>query len=171
MASKQPGYYKAELDSSFLRIGMLFQVQVVTQDGDECHSDFDKIRPVPAIDAIYYKTEDMIFTGDEDIIKGIRFYIDFTYDNDAYEYIRWELTETYEFHNPTMEAYVYLNRPTRLTLEGEDNSRICYITRRVPTSQSISTRELNYGPFSKALDFVPDDWNEQKQVLHGLQGI
>jgi len=162
IASEEPGYYTAELDSSFLREAMSFQVQVITQNDNEYHSDFDMIRPVPAIDAIYYKVEDMIFTGEEKSIPGIRFYVDFTYDDEAYEYIRWELTETYEFHNPVMEAYYYPNRWRRYLLEGEDNPRTCYITRVVPTTHSISTNDLGYGPFSKAFDFVPNDWNEQK---------
>ena len=165
VASEQPGYYTADLDSSFLRSGLSFQVQVQTQDGNEYHSDYDRIRPVPAIDSIYYKVEDMIFTGDDKPIPGIRFYIDFTHDNEGYEYLRWELTETYEFHNPKMEAWVYSNRWTRRPLEGEDNSRICYITNVIPTSQSISTRDLSYGPFSKSFDFVPNDWNEQKLLF------
>ena len=87
---------------------MLFQVQVLTQDGNEYHSDFDMIRPVPAIDRVYYKVEDMIYQGEDDPVPGIRFYLDFTNDNEAYEYIRWELTETYEFHNPSMDAYIHL---------------------------------------------------------------
>lgn len=160
--SGQPGYYTAELDSSFLLQGMMFQVQVFTKDGNEYHSEFDKIRPVPAIDSIYYKVEHMIFTGENEAIPGIRFYVDFTHDDEAYEYIRWELIETYEFHNPNMEAFYYPNRWRVYHLEGEDNPRTCYITRIVPTTHSISMHDLSYGPFNKAFDFVPHDWNEQK---------
>ena len=46
--SEDPGYYTADLDSSFLRTGMSFQLKVVASDGNEYHSDFDRIRPVPA---------------------------------------------------------------------------------------------------------------------------
>ncbi|MDF1576275.1 MAG: DUF4249 domain-containing protein [Bacteroidales bacterium] len=165
ISSAEPGYYAADLDSSFLRTGMNFQVQVLTDDGNEYHSDFDRIRPVPPIDSIYSKVEDMIYTGEQNSIPGIRFYLDFTYDDQACEYIRWELTETYEFHNPNMEAFLYLNRWTLRTLEGEDNPRICYITRPLPSSHSITTQDLNYGPFSQAFDFVPNDWNEQKLLF------
>ncbi len=164
-ASENPGYYTAELDSSFLRTGMLFQVQVVTQDGNEYHSDFDKIRPVPAIDSLYYKVEEKIYTGEEDPTPGIRFYVDFTYDNEAYEYIRWELTETYEFHNPRMEAFVYLNRYTLQPLEGEDNPTVCYITHALPAIHSISTKTLDFGSFSQAFEFVPNDQMEQKLLF------
>jgi len=164
-SGERPGFYTAELDADFLRLGMLFQLQVMSDDGNEYHSDFDKIRPVPAIDSIYYKVESMTYTGEDEPVKGIRFYVDFTHEDEAYEYIRWELTETYEFHNPKMEAYVYYNRWTQRPLEGEDNSRICYITKVIPASQSISTQDLSYGPFSKSFDFVPNDWNEQKLLF------
>lgn len=162
IASEEPGFYTAELDSTFLRTGMAFQIQVITQDGNEYQSDFDMIRPVPAIDSIYYKLEEMYYTGEDEPVQGIRFYVDFTYDDEAFEYIRWELIETYEFHNPVMEAYVYYNRWTLRPLEGEDNSRICYLTRTVPSSHSLSARELDFGTFYKSFDFVPNDWNEQK---------
>ncbi|MEA3460489.1 MAG: DUF4249 domain-containing protein [Bacteroidota bacterium] len=163
--SDNPGFYTADLDSSFLRTGMLFQLQVITSDGNEYHSDFDEIRPVPAIDAVHYKIEEMMYTGEDEAVPGIRFYVDFTYDDESYEYIRWELTETYEFHNPDMEAYVYYNRWTLRDLVGEDNPRTCYITKALPAIHSLSTKELDFGSFSKAFDFVPNDQMEQKLLF------
>ena len=165
IASEEPGFYSAELDSSYLRTGMLFQIQMLTQDGNEYHSEFDMIRPVPAIDRVYYKVEDMIYSGEDDPVPGIRFYLDFTNDNEAYEYIRWELTETYEFHNPSMEAFIHYNRWTVRPLEGEDNPRVCYITHVLPAGHSIATKQLEFGSFNKAFDFVPNDWNEQKLIF------
>ena len=164
IASEEPGFYTAELDSSYLRTGMIFQVQVLTQDGNEYHSDFDRIRPIPAIDTVYYKVENMEYPGEDDAVPGIRFYLDFTYDDEACEYIRWELIETYEFHNPQMEAYVYLNRRTYRPLEGEDNPRVCYITNVLPAGHNVVTKNLDFGSFNKAFDFVPNDWNEQKLI-------
>lgn len=157
-----PGYYTAELDPDFLRPGMLFHLQVMTDDGNEYHSDFDKIRPVPAIDSIYYKVETVAYAGEDEPVPGIRFYVDFTHENEDSEYIRWELTETYEFHNPIMEAYVYPNRWTVRSLEGVDNSRICYLTFALPAVHSLSTKQLSFGSYSNAFDFVPNDQLEQK---------
>ena len=82
------GHYISDLDSAFLRPGMSYQLQVVTQDGNEYQSDFDMIRPVPSIDSVYYKVESMKYNGVDDPVNGIRFYVDFTYNNEAYEYIR-----------------------------------------------------------------------------------
>ena len=165
IASEEPGYYTSELDAAYLRNGMLFQVQAFTQDENEYHSDFDMLRPVPAIDTMYYKVESMEYPGEDDAAQGIRFYLDFTHNDEAYEYIRWELTETYEFHNPQMEAYVHYNRWTRRPLEGEDNSRICYITHDLPAGHNLATKYLDFGSFNQTFDFVPNDWNEQKLIF------
>lgn len=159
---EHPGFYEASMDTDFLRTGMSFQLQVVDHKGNEYHSDFDRLRPVPAIDSVYYKVESMITAGVDDPVPGIRFYCDFTYDDEAYEYIRWELSETYEFHNPNMQAYYYPNRWTVYPLPEEDNPRICYITKDLPAINSLSTKQLNFGSFSKPFGFVPNDKMEQK---------
>jgi hypothetical protein len=160
--SERPGFYTAELDTAFLRMGMLFQLQVITQNGNEYQSDFDKLRPVPAIDSIYYEVETMTYSGEDNSVPGIRFYVDFTYDDEAYEYIRWELTETYEFHNPSMDAFIHINRRTVRPLEGVMNSRICYLTHDLLAVHSLSTKHLSFGSFSKSFDFVFNDKIEQK---------
>lgn len=164
-SNERPGFYTSTLDTAFLRKGMLFQIQVVAPNGNEYHSVFDKIRPVPAMDSLYYKVESISLPGEDNPIQGIRFYTDFTYDEKAYEFIRWELTETYEFHNPKMEAYLYYNRWNVYPLPDEDSPRVCFITHLLPTVHSMSTKQLGFGPISKSFDFVPNDKIEQK-LLH-----
>lgn len=158
-----PGNYSSDLDSDFLQTGMSFQIQVITPDAEEYHSDFDKIRPVPEIDSLYYQVESMSFQTEEDAIEGIRYYLDFTFDDKAYEYIRWELTETYEFHNPEMDAYVALNRWRTIALPDSSNWRTCYITKRIQDIHTISMDELEQGVYiKKPFTFVPNDNIEQK---------
>ncbi|MCK4879872.1 MAG: DUF4249 family protein, partial [Bacteroidales bacterium] len=103
----KPGFYEADLDDSFLQTGASYMIHVITPDGNEYESGFDKLRPVPAIDSLYYLVEINSYAYEEDSTSGVRFYVDFTYDNEAYEYIRWDLTETYEFHNPDMEGFIF----------------------------------------------------------------
>lgn len=162
--SESPGIYTADMDADFLTTGIQYQLQVVTGDGKEYLSDFDQIRPVPEIDSIYYKVETRQITGDGEPVTGIRFYVDFTYDNEAYEFIRWDLTETYEFHNPDMEAYVYYSRWRSGPLVGEDNPKVCYLTYPVPSVHSISTKELDPGKFTRAFDFIPYDYLDQRLI-------
>jgi len=54
---ESPGYYGCDLDESFLQTGRSYMIHVITPDGFEYESDFDKLRPVPVIDSIYYEVE------------------------------------------------------------------------------------------------------------------
>jgi hypothetical protein len=159
----KPGYYRAQLDESFLQTGMSFMIHVITPDGEEYESDFDKLRPVPAIDSIYYMVEQTSFSSATDSIGGIRFYIDFTYDDEAYEYIRWDVTETYEFHNPNMEAFVSIPGVGLIQLPDTSNYRVCYITNELHTIHSMSLAYLDFGIYvKKPFSFVPNIQQEQK---------
>ena len=159
----RPGYYEAELDDQFLQTGASYMIQVQTPDGNVYESVFDMLRPVPAIDSLYYQVETASFASESDSISGIRFYLDFTYDNEAYEYIRWDLTETYEFHNPDMEGYI-LDVDFKLReLSDTSNYRICYITNELSTIHSMSLGYLDFGTYiRKPFTFVPNDQLAQK---------
>jgi hypothetical protein len=155
-------YYEAELDEEFLQTGMSYRVEVISPEGEEYHSDFDKIRPAPEIDTIYYQVEKGTdYHGDS--IEGIRFFIDFTYDNEAYEYIRWELTETYEFHNPVMDAWIQTSRWRIYPIPDDERYYVCYITRDLADIHSMSMEYLDQGIYiKKPFSFVSNIQNEQK---------
>ena len=159
----RPGYYEAELDDQFLQTGASYMIQVQTPDGNVYESVFDKLRPVPAIDSLYYQVESASFASESDSISGIRFYLDFTFDNEAYEYIRWDLTETYEFHNPDMQDFI-LDADFRVKeLTDTNKYLVCYITNELFTIQSMSTENLDFGSsITKPFDFIPNNQLEQK---------
>ena len=162
-AETRPGFYGSYLEEDFLQIGMSFMIHVITPDGQVYESDFDKLRPVPAIDSIYYLAETASYASTADSIGGIRFYIDFTYDDEAYEYIRWEVTETYEFHNPVMEAFVKFPGLALERLPDTSNYRVCYITNELHTIHSMSLAYLDFGIYiKKPFSFVPNIQQEQK---------
>jgi len=155
-------YYGADLDAEFLQTGMSYHLEVITPDGEEYHSDFDHIRPAPAIDTIYYQVERNA-TPQGDSLEGIRFFIDFTYDNEAYEYIRWELTETYEFHNPVMDAWIQVNRWRTYPIPDEERFYVCYISHDLTDIHSMSMEYLDQGIYiKKPFSFVPNIQHEQK---------
>jgi hypothetical protein len=159
----RPGRYLCEMDEDFLKTGMSYQVCVITSEGKEYYSDYDRLRPVPPIDSIYYQVETMSYRSADDSIRGIRFFIDFTYDDPAYEYIRWELIETYEFHNPDMKAFVSWNGWTIVPLPDTSNYRVCYISHRLNDIYSMTTGDLDQGSYiKKPFGFVPNDKIEQK---------
>ena len=166
----KPGYYKADLDETFLQTGASYVLHVTTPDGNEYESGFDKLRPVPAIDSLYYEVEINSFAEESDSVSGVRFYCDFTYDDEAYEYIRWDLTETYEFHNPDMDGYI-LDVDFKLKeLSDTNNYRICYITNELSAIHSMSLSYLDFGIYiKKPFTFVPNI--QQVQKLHNKYSL
>jgi len=165
-SESEPGYYKAILDEPFLQTGSSYMVHVITPDGNVYESVFDKLRPAPAIDSLYYEVETNSFSSESDTISGIRFYLDFTYDDEDYKYIRWDLTETYEYHNSVDLDYFYLD-PDHYIDSVPDTSiyTICYITNELFQINSMSLGSLDFGHYvKKPFSFVPND--EQEQKLH-----
>ncbi len=159
----RPGYYASQLEASFLETGMSYMIHVVTPDGKEYESGFDKLRPVPAIDSLYYLVEHNSYASESDSISGIRFFIDFTYDDEAYEFVRWEVIETYEFHNPAMEGFVSYPGVGLIQLPDTSNYRVCYITNELHTIHSMSLAYLDFGIYiKKPFSFVPNIQQEQK---------
>ena len=162
-SESEPGYYRANLDQDFLETGASYMVHIITTDGSEYESVFDKLRPVPDIDSLYYLVEHNSFVSESDSLSGVRFFLDFTYDNEAYEFIRWDLTETYEFHNPDMEGFILDVDFTLKELPDTSNYRICYITNELSTIHSMSLNYLDFGTYiKKPFTFVPNIQQEQK---------
>lgn len=158
-----PGYYGCDLEDTFLQTGLSYMVHVITPDGEEYESGFDRLRPVPKIDSFYYEVERASFETEADSTDGIRFFVDFIYDDDAYEYIRWELTETYEFHNPKMEAFIWDRNYDYYPMPDSSSPDICYITNHLSAIHSMSMGYLDFGIYiKKPFAFVPNIQQEQK---------
>ena len=156
------GIYGCDLDEIFLQTGLSFMIHVITPDGNEYESEFDRLRPVPEIDSIYYEVESASYETEGDSTDGIRFFIDFTFNDEAYEYIRWEVTETYEFHNPDMEAFIWDVDFRVKPLPDSSNYRTCYITNELSEIYSMALGYLDFGIYiKKPFAFVPNIQQEQ----------
>lgn len=159
----KPGYYKACLEGDFLQTGSSFLIQVSTPDGNEYESDLNKLRPVPEIDSLYYLVERNSYATESDSFSGLRFYADFTYDDEAYEYLRWDLIETYEFHNPDMEGFILDVDFNMKVLPDTSNYRTCYITNALSGIHSMALSYLDFGIYvKKPFAFVANIQQEQK---------
>lgn len=160
---ENPGFYGSELDESFLQTGMSYMLHVITPDGNEYESEFDRLRPVPDIDSIYYEVETASYQTAGDTTDGIRFFIDFTYNDEDYEYVRWEVTETYEFHNPDMEAFIWDVDFSYYELPDSSSPKVCYITNQLSEIHSMALSILDFGIYvKKPFAFVPNDQQKQK---------
>jgi hypothetical protein len=71
--------------------------------------------------------------------------------------------ETYEFHNPAMEAFVSTPGLGLQQLPDTSNYHVCYITNELHTIHSMSMAYLDFGIYiKKPFSFVPNIQQEQK---------
>ena len=160
-----PGYYSVSMPEGFMRIGDQYMLRVLTSDGKVYQSEYSLLHPPTAINKIYYKIESYP-TVDSDInVEGIQFYLDFEIDADSSEFMRWELVETYEFHNPDYEGFIYsFDRVLRPMPDSLDD-RQCWITGHVNSLYTLDAANLS-SPFytHMPLHFVS---NETQRLSHG----
>ncbi len=135
-----PGIYEGFMGEDWLITGQAYKLHIITPEGAQYESSHEVLHPGGRIDSLYFRTE-LRPTEDPDItLEGIRFYLDFEIDNDAARYLRWQLIETWEIHNPvfTSRRMYDTDRKMKRVPDFMDN-RICWITTEIP---EIFTRDL-----------------------------
>jgi hypothetical protein len=159
------GNYLADIPEDFLREGGSYRLLLVTSDGNRYESEFTTLHPASTIDSVYYRVETA--PGDEPgtTLEGIRFYMDFIVDPESDQFLMWDLTETYEFHNPPYEGFIYgLDRILK-PLPDSMSDRECWITRHIPEIFTLETGNLTAGRYSmKPLHFVS---NQTQRLRYG----
>jgi hypothetical protein len=128
----QPGTYCGILEEEFLKTGIEYRINFFTMEGDEYISEFEKMFPAPEIVSLYFEKEDHSTRDPEIIEEGIQFYLDFEIEKDSGRYLNWQLTETYEIHNPENPAWIYdLDRRVK-ELPDTSTWYRCWITNEIP---------------------------------------
>lgn len=136
----RPGIYGAYMDASWLVTGRAYRLHIITPEGKRYESAFETLHPALGIDSLYFENELRPTSNPAITEEGIRFYLDFEINRDSARYLRWQLIETWEMHNPDYNTTRIYDRDRR-TKEVPDSilNRICWITMEVP---EIFTRDL-----------------------------
>lgn len=126
------GRYTCDLDQKFLKSGRAYRITILTPGGRHYESSYEELYPAPAVEDLYYTREDQPTSDPEVTREGVQFYMDFEIEKDSGRYLRWQLVETYEIHNPEHQAYIY--DVDRVTREVPDSStwRTCWLTHELP---------------------------------------
>lgn len=159
------GAYAADIPGEFLRTGDLYRLLLVTSDGNRYESDFTRLHPVTSIDSVYYMVEAIPAEEQGETVDGIRFYMDFEIDPGQVQYLKWDLIETYEYHNPDYEGFIYdIDRVMR-PIPDSMSDRQCWITLQVPEIHTMESGNLSAAHYSmKPLHFVS---NQTQRLKHG----
>ena len=164
-AEETPGYYSGDVRASFLRFGKHYMLRVVTSDGNVYVSDYSKLNPSTDIDKVYFELESYPTKEPGINVEGVQFYIDFQIDQDSSEFLRWEMVETYEFHNPDYEGYIYSYDRVMRPIPDSLSDRQCWITGNVNDIFTLDVGNMRGSEYSyMPLHFVS---NETQRLSHG----
>ena len=160
-----PGDYSADIPTKFLEPGTLYRLLLMTPDGNRYESEFSGLRSSTPISSIYYELESIPTSDPLLTVDGIRFYMDFEVDPVSSEYMRWELMETYEFHNPNYEDFIYSFDRQLNPVPDSLSDKQCWITGYVNAiftldAGNLTSPQFNYMPLHHIS-------NETQRLSHG----
>ena len=162
---ESPGYYHGDVPSSFMRFGESYMLRVVTSDGNVYISDYAELKPPTDINRVYFELESYPTIDPNVNVDGIQFYIDFEIDQDSSEFMRWEMVETYEFHNPDYEGYIYGYDRRLKPIPDSLTDRQCWITGNVNEIYTLDVANMSGTDYTyMPLHFVS---NETQRLSHG----
>ena len=164
-AESGDGDYLGDIPDDFLQEGGSYRLLLITSDGNRYESEFATLHPALTIDSVYYRIEAAPGDDPGTTVEGIRFYMDFTVDPESDRFLMWDVTETYEFHNPPYDGFIYdLDRVLK-PLPDNMSDRQCWITRHIPEIFTQETGNLAAGLYSmKPLHFVS---NQTQRLRYG----
>jgi hypothetical protein len=123
-----PGDYSANLLPEFLVTGTSYKLRIVTFNGVEYESEYTRLGPSTEVDSVYYRVETGYSAESGEIVEGLRFYMDYEIDPVASPFMRWEVIETYEYHNPDYDFFIYDVDRVVKPVPDEILDRTCWIT-------------------------------------------
>jgi hypothetical protein len=128
LTETNPGQYTGHFDQDFVSTGDEYCLVFITPEGKRYESEFERVLPAPAIDSIYYNREDHLTENPDTIREGIQFYMDFEIEKDSGRYLRWQVIETFEIHNP--ENFIQIYDVDRIIKKLPDSSTwfTCWVT-------------------------------------------
>jgi len=133
LPENEPGAYRDLMPDLFLRNGEQYRLLLLTPDGNSYESEFEELHPAPAIDSLYWEREDIPMEEAGMVTEGIRFFLDFQIIKDDSPYLRWQLVETYEMHNPDYQSTEMYDTDRRFKpIPPELDNPVCWINQEVP---------------------------------------
>jgi len=129
LVETEPGTYRTSVSGIQGAVGKTYKVSVLTADGREYESTWEKILPPEPIDAVYAEIESRTDPEYSYDLKGYQFYLDASIQNEENKYLLWKLTETFKFTADFPIFFYYAGEI--LPFPNPDSLFTCYKTRNI----------------------------------------
>lgn len=142
----EKGSYAGSIDQSEFYVGNTFYMEFTAPDDKKYISQQETIKESPKIDKLHYKIDEEFTELDAvNPERGVRFYLDVTFNNKEENYAKWQISETYEYHSAYPITYVYEGRGIERR-EPDFSLSVCYRTERNNQVFLFSSKNTN-APF------------------------
>ena len=145
----EPGIYIFIHYDNFFRSNEEYRLIFVTPAGKQYESEFERLHPVSEINSIYYNQENHSTSDPDQIEEGVQFYMDFDIEKEAGRYLRWQVTETYEIHNPEYDALIFDLDYQMKELPDSSSWRTCWISLIIPEIFTLDLKDVEGETFKK----------------------
>ena len=130
-----PAEFKAEA-------GILYQLQIVTAQGERYASDFESLPEPVGIDTVQAEVEYHTDPRGYYVKPGVQFYVSTEAAINDSACFYWRLTETFEFH-ADFEIYYVFDQGILREMLHRDSLRVCYRTLAIPEIFTYNTVNMN----------------------------
>jgi hypothetical protein len=152
---KEAGYYWCDLDSPFLQTGSEYRLVIVSSEGVRYESEYEILHPASEIIDLYYEIESLPTSDPEVRDQGIRFFVDFEIEQDSGRFLRWEIEETFEVHNPDYETRMFAVDRRWYDINAEMKWLTCWLFREIHEIHTKDLRNVSGDSYRKLpLNFV-----------------
>lgn len=141
MQENEMGIYKGRIERNYLIPGTSFKVDVLTPDGINLESDFDRMNECPEIDSVYYIWKEFPKEDPDNITNGLQFYVDLDCGKISTRFFRWEAIETWEYHVAYSKEWYYDGSVHRI-VPPDSSRKTCWSTELVKNIYTLSTEDL-----------------------------
>ncbi|HJZ41204.1 MAG TPA: DUF4249 domain-containing protein [Bacteroidales bacterium] len=148
------GKYRVWMDADFLSSGTAYKVRIITPDGEEIVSSYDRMPESPGVDSVFYEREEMPTNVPGENIPGLQFYLNLNAGENDSRYYRWTAEETWEYHAPYPLEYYYEGSIKQVSPPDYSNM-VCWATNKISRIFTLSTNNLITNSYAKLpLHFV-----------------
>jgi hypothetical protein len=168
LQASDPGVYRVWLESEYVQPGTSYQLRIVTPDGSEIQSEFDKMPESAKIDSLYYNIESAPPLDPGTDLPGVQFYLDLDGEDSESRYFRWELEESWE-HRTFYAIERYYTPGVHHYISPPDSSHMfCYHQIKNNNFFTLSTENLTQNKFAGVpLNYVGNN-TTHLSVLYSL---
>ncbi len=163
----KPGQYHVWMGKEYLSAGTSYQVRVITPEGEELVSGFDRMQACPPVDSVYYYVKDIPKYNPPGTARVMQFYVNLNAIGSYSQYYKWEVVETWEY-NVAHPVEYYYDGDFHQIYPPDYSNYTCWTTNFVKNVFTISTKNLTQNIYKQYPLHYIDGRSSRLGILYSI---